>query len=479
MRGFVWLIIIFFSFPGLSFGAIDFSCGNKSSWLSGADLNLDFYNSKIKPDGSPPHSLTTSEQLSTLYNPGDYAVIAVPDPACQAIINCPGEFSGNWNQPGCTCGQFPQVGCAKSYWEVENQPALKSGGTGTAMPEFPNPSFPSSWNERFVYSHSFAKGTTDANISLNISANIDKNFIPEGGTATIENCGSDSTTIGGAEVTRNYRLVKGLKTKDQGFSNWYTKWPSDGSKFSQDWGVCGKIEQWWTQGPTKNVAKPAVSKAVGIISYVLLSEGAEIEIDRNMCPAGFTVRKLPHPYPYRRTLCESLRPKIGSSCPAGYVKPLVNSGMTKCWKIDFPKGCPSGTTIKPTDPTKCIKKPPPYVPPTPDPPPIPPTPPPDPPIPPDPPGPPPPPDPPVDPPDPPVDPPDPPLPPGPPPPVDPPDPPPGTGGKPVTADEFFKGPPVLQVGKLGSQSFGNSGFYTPSYGGGHFFCQLDSRCLFK
>lgn len=378
IKGFSHLIIICFIFllffltvlsflPGKSF-AIDFSCANKSSWMSGAEMNLDFQNVKIKPDGSPSRPLSNSEKLGQYFDSGEYAVIGVPGAGCAAEISCPGAWDGDWNMEGCWCSNYPQNGCNDSYWKVEKHPSIKSGGVNTPMPAFPEPEFPTSWNDRYVYSHSFDKGTTSSNIALNITANIDSSFIPEGGAASLENCGSDSTTISGAEVTRNYYLVKGLKTHDQTFKDWYDKWPADGSKFTEDWGVCGKVEQWWTQGPTKNVPRPGELKDVGVIAYVQLSDvepdppvGSE-EIGREACQSGWTYVPAPHDYGYSSDVCEKVYTNVFSGgCASGYTR-----RGSECWIIEFPQDCPSGYSVKESNPLICVLDPvtpPPYVPP--------------------------------------------------------------------------------------------------------------------
>jgi len=267
----------------------DFTCSNTANWNTLADHNYDFYTSRIKPDGSPAYSLTSDQQLNTFFQSGDYAIIAIADSECYAQKTCPPGIVNNtsdWNQSGCSCTHAPQAGCARTTWQVENHPTLVSGGVGTSMPPFPEPTYPISWNDRAVYTHTFSADTTDATISLNITGNLNTDFLPNGASATASKCSEGATTIGGAEVIVKYYLVNGLSTFDQSFDNWYTPF-----EIREDWGLCGEVHQYWTEGPHKTVSRPAVANAIPVITYVSPSSNQYDYSDRTLgCTAPYTYR---------------------------------------------------------------------------------------------------------------------------------------------------------------------------------------------
>lgn len=345
-------IFLVFSFLNIhSVHSADFTCSNTANWKTLADHNYDFYTSRIKPDGSPASSLTSDQQLNTFYSTGDYSIIAIPDSQCYAQKTCPAGIVNNpsdWNQSGCSCTHAPQAGCARTTWQVENHPTLVSGGVGTPMPPFPEPTYPTSWNERAVYTHTFAADTTDATISLNITGNLNTDFLPSGSTATASKCSEGATTIGGAEVIVKYFLVNGLSTFDQSFDNWYTPF-----EIREDWGLCGEVHQYWTEGPHKTVSRPAVSNAIPVIAYVSPSSNQYDYTDRTLgCTSPFSYRG---DYINRGQACLHSYSSSGA-CPDGYSRFPggfgYSGGCRKYVRAEY-STCPDGSEIDPVNANQC------------------------------------------------------------------------------------------------------------------------------
>lgn len=92
-------------------------------------------------------------------------------------------------------------------------------------------------------------GTTDANIGLNITANINSDYLPTGSTATATKCSEGSTHIGGEEYTRKYYLVNGLANHDQTFNA-----AQPFQEWNKNWGHCGNVRQYWTESIARVVS---------------------------------------------------------------------------------------------------------------------------------------------------------------------------------------------------------------------------------
>jgi len=274
--------------------AVNFNCANKGNWESMSAKTYDFYDTEIRPDGSPSHTLGFSEQLDTFYNGDEYLLEIDPNSECYAAVNCLDASGYDFTRPfpeghpawtnsrQCACSHYPQAGCARVTWHRKGTPNIKSGGSGSKFPVYQAPTYPTTWNEQAVYRHSFAEGTADATITLNITANIDRDYLPAGDSATVENCGSSSTTVQGVEVIKKSYLVKGLKNYDQSFNV-----RENEMTYTQDWGICGTVVQTWLESDATTASWPSVEKPVPII--VMVGRNTHELTNRDTeCPTGFT-----------------------------------------------------------------------------------------------------------------------------------------------------------------------------------------------
>jgi len=137
--------------------AFIFTCSNKTSWESKADATYDFYNTPIRPDGSPNHTLDFSKQLDTFYNGDEYALVVNGSSGCYAAVNCLTEAGYDFSKPfkvnhpawknysQCTCVKRPQAGCNAVTWHRKKTPSVKSGPVGSKFPAYPTPTYPASW----------------------------------------------------------------------------------------------------------------------------------------------------------------------------------------------------------------------------------------------------------------------------------------------------------------------------------------------
>jgi len=394
----ILLIALLFCMSGNA-EAFTFTCSNKTSWESKADTIHDFYNTPIRPDGSPNHTLDFSEQLDTFYSK-DYNLVTYGSEKCYAAISCSDESGYNFskgfplghpawtNHSQCSCAKRPQAGCNSVKWYRKGYPTYVSGVVGTKFPAYPTPTYPTSWKKRAVYKHGFAFGTSSSNISLNILSNIDKKYLPTGTKASLESCGEGSTTIDGKEVVLKYFMVKGLKTFDQTFNATqpYQEW-------KQDWGMCGKVNQYWNQSNVTYVSRPAEILDIPVMVFIT-KEGYDYDERDKACPSGTTksggvciqkrpvsngickageTRNPPLSYVYRsrgsKTVCPSSRftnvngrclykvtvPRTTGSCRYGRL--VHGSATSYCFEFvsaSYPS-CPSGWSITPGIRSQCRK----------------------------------------------------------------------------------------------------------------------------
>ena len=352
IAGLIFLILFFFKIP-LSHST-DFTCSNTASWVSIASNTnpYDFYNHRIKPDGSPLSTLDFAQQLDAFYSNNEYELVVNPDSECYAAVTCTEGTGYDFSQPfnsdhpawsdsRCACSHHPQTGCNRVTWHRRGHPNLVSGVVGTPFPPYPTPTYPSSWNERYLYSHTFSQGTNEATIALNITANINTDYLPTGSSATATKCSEDTTTIGGEEYTRKYYLVNGLANHDQTFNATqpYQEW-------NENWGHCGNVRQYWTESTATVVSWPSVVKAVGVIAYV--SPGAYEYSDRPYCQEGWTDAGSGNG-------CWHTVAPSGTTCPPGYTYRYGAFGSSSC-RTSEPRSlraCPSGWEINPANTNQC------------------------------------------------------------------------------------------------------------------------------
>jgi len=346
--------------------AVEFNCSNKANWETLSAKTYDFYNSKIRPDGSPNHTLKFDEQLDAFYSK-DYNMVAYGADKCVASATCLDSTGYDFSKPflkghpawknsrDCSCAVNLQSLCNGVKWYRKGYPTMVSGVVGTKFPAYPAPTYPTEWNEQALYTHSFAEGTADHNMTLNISANVDTKYLKSGKSTSIENCGEESTSISGVEVTKKYYLLKGLSNHDQTFNATqpYMEW-------NEDWGICGKIKQYWNESPATYVSWPSIGKAVPVVALVgnLVDPGFDY-MSNVGCASGYT--KVDNK-------CEFYGDHISGTktCPS-YV-PIQNpSGGCKKVVDESSQPCNVGWEVNPVNSLQCRKakaKPPPVAPPT-------------------------------------------------------------------------------------------------------------------
>lgn len=377
-------IFLIFSFLNISFSHSSvFTCSNTADWKTMASNSTpyDFYKQKIKPDGSPNKKLSNTEIFNAVYKPEVAEFDFNPDSECYAEISCiesdsnptgydfSKSFSSShpaWKDSRCYCSHFPQTGCNRVSAYRKGHPELVSGGVGTPLPIYPDPTFPASWSEQYIYSHNFATDTSDATIELNIGANRDTAY---GTNTTTTKCSEDSTTIDGQELNQKYYLVSGLKNFDQSVIDLY-----DEKKviYEENWGHCGGVKQYWTDSPKLNKPWPSIGRAIPVIAYVPASSSDDDDdnsddddsnddsnddskyeySDRAKCDSGYS-------YNSAGKHCVKNAPISDNKCPAGYSRIPGGFGYgASCRKIVSVslQSCPSGWEVNPSNTNQCRKK---------------------------------------------------------------------------------------------------------------------------
>ncbi len=346
----VGLVLLFFSVFNLSLAySQQFDCMNTANWetLATNSNPYDYHTNEIKPDGSPDHTLDFAEQLDALYTGDEYVLDVNTDSECYAANICESAFSGNWNQPGCVCSHFPQTGCNRVTWQRRGHPNLISGGVGTQFPPYPQPTYPTPWNERYIYSHSYSAGTSDNSILLNINANVDQSYTQSSTLVSSSKCSEDTTTINGVEVFKKYFILNGLANNDQSFNATQPR-----QDWTEDWGVCGTVHQYWLESDATTVSWPRVEKTVPVIAYVPTDSSFEYE-DRNL---GCN-----DPYVYRGSHFPSDQACVHSytsddPCPDGYTRYPAGFGYGRGCRNTVAaeyNDCSSGWEINPINSGQC------------------------------------------------------------------------------------------------------------------------------
>ena len=339
---------------GKAYASQTYSCGNKASWESSSGIPVyDYYDTPIRPDGSPAETLDFAEQLDVLYDK-DLTLKTVGSASCYGALSCLDETGYDFTKPfdsdhpawinynQCTCTHPVNPGCNNVTWYRAGYTSLKSGKVGTKFPAYPTPTYPSDWKTRRIYKHSYADDITDSNISLNILSNIDSKF-KTGGSATIETCEEGSTTIDGKEVVLKYYIVKGLGNHEQTFNATqpYQEWV-------QSWGMCGKANQYWLESDQTYVNYPAVELHVPII--VSIGIKGYSRKDKEVCA--------PNAVEVEPNQCKVFGPNPNNNtCPSGYTYKYGAFGSSHCYKIvqESPQPCVSPWEQDPDNSGKCRK----------------------------------------------------------------------------------------------------------------------------
>lgn len=244
------LLILVFSFIFLSifrYEAEAFTCQDVSSWQAVATNNqaFDFFNHPIQPSGSPNIKLDFETIIQTVFPNGDpREYVYIPNSKCFAGVICP-ETAGYdysqpfpsthpaWSNPECTCSHLPQSGCNQVTTYRSNYTSLISGGSGTSLPEYPDPVVPNQWFENYIYAHSYETVVDDSVIVSAIQSHVDNSY-PQGPILDVSKCEEETVDFSGVQFTKKSFLLKGLLSHIQSGS-----FVDDGVSFLENWGICG------------------------------------------------------------------------------------------------------------------------------------------------------------------------------------------------------------------------------------------------
>jgi len=314
--------------------AVEDGCWNKDRW--GANRQSKFFTKDaIIPNRWPLTKWTVKESMDKFYPNGFTARNTEVGPCAQySCTRGPGKVgfftvADKANPNVCQCTVKPKNLCNGMKVFVVSDPAKTSGPSGSRMPDFPDPVYPSEWDTKFYYK---GKYTGDlANIKPFLLSKVPSALKDSKTTITVCN-GIDIRGSGNKIGNIRKYVINNVKTVRQSFSQWYSAW-----SWTQDFGVCGNKVWSWREGRHMDAVQERVNHKIPV--EVLFPKWIEtIKSVIRGCPNGLNDPSNPGKCIAR------VSGQSQSDCPSGYLFTYKPFGGSFCSRsnLDMAKSCSSG-----------------------------------------------------------------------------------------------------------------------------------------